>query len=258
MGSEGVPKVDTINLIYFIPGVTAVGGTLVGVGMCRSWFGPASPAWSSASSATFALALLAVSYIAGYALWGLGDVLWKSWSDRVISRWLFRYVCWERPLRTACINELRSFGHHQLAAAVGELSLTSAFRDSIEDAESTATLESTWETELLKQNGRRLRMFLWDTVYARNNPFFVGRFLSSWNNVKYVKATGTSLGCAGIVTLGCSFYAVDAAHGLITVLWSLLLLVLAVVHWVPLVRWRLRVYARDLAHGIAAFRKDES
>ena len=102
-------------------------------------------------------------------------------------------------------------------------------------------------------------MFLWNSVYARANPYFIGRFLSSWNNVKYVKATGTSFAVAGAIILGCAGHAVCAGrsvHDSGSTPVGIVLLILALIHWIPLARWRLRVYARDLAHGIAEPRKD--
>lgn len=163
MATEGVPKVDTINFSYFVPGVAVTAGTLLGVGpsLCGRVV-TTFPTWlPDVSSATSGVVFLAFSYVVGYALWGVGDIILRAWSDHFICERLFDYVCRNKPLRLVCLERLRSTGHIELAAFL-ETEWKNGRSDEIE--------EPTLKPKARKLPGKQarhfgipLRRFLWDT-----------------------------------------------------------------------------------------------
>lgn len=75
--------------------------------------------------------------------------------------------------------------------------------------------------------------------------------------MKYAKATGTAMFIVGGVTLLTAAVSrirdwCPGSDWRFVVLWGFGCLAVGVLHWPFLVRWRLRVFARDLAHGLAA------
>jgi|GEM_PF-2378200 len=208
----------------------------------------------AAETAMASAVFLSASYVAGYLCWYAGDFMFQDWSDRIIFKHLFDFVCGEKPVRERYLSLLRITGNSKLADFI--LARSVSHPDSVEEPAlekkcDSRTPEPDGAAEHFKDCGKRLRMLILDLAYAQNNPNFLGRVLSSWNNVKFVKGVSVSCFATAWLLLGkaLSSHLTRPWGSPYFALWPTLCAI-AVFCWRKPLRWRLRVYARDLVHAL--------
>lgn len=255
-----IPQIDTLSPVFLIPGTIVLVATscLVVVVAKSCGLHATFSDFPTSLEAAIVASTAAAAYTLGYAVWG-----WKSRSshyNNAINTSAFRYIAFNHELARAFIELFRKNKHDNYASIIKQ----------IQENENKARHE---HNNIVRQSMGsdydrfKLMMQLWDAIYEQNNPHFIGRMLSSWNNYKFcvsiVGATwvGTVMSLAAILYvpgaqlvrswIGLSVLSIDTWYATV-ISWACCLvnyLVLYVYenHTTP---WRAETFARDVVYGL--------
>lgn len=265
------PKIDTLNIAYFIPGIVLTFAIALGA----SEFESPVPGFTKEMSVTKGAVFLGLSYVVGYAMWALGDILFRTRSDKLIGTYMLYYMCIEKRMRMRFIQIFARLELTKLTALLDSASSALVDDFACEEALECKEIEEkemgfwwwvlglrryAWLQKIFEKLGitkdvraatGRVRAIAWDEIYNRKNEYHIGRFLSSWNNVKFAKATMCSLLLGGVFCAICSIFGnlEDGFSWGKTLIIGSYMVFGAAYFWI--VNWRLRAFARDLVHGLA-------
>ncbi len=283
------PPLESVNLAYFVPGIVALTSTYVALkGTPQGCL--VAGQLGGLSSVGQGAVFLAFAYVVGYALWAVGDRLFRGRSDRRIFFWAVHYLGSSRPLRNYLLLNLYKAGHKDIAEEVARA--TYVEREQLEKlAETVGSPDcsvacrrrsfSEFKTFLSKtslsktdpgfwgrvwcalwvkppENGSQLRRFCWDAIYNRANEYHVARMLSDWSNVKFAKSVCVSCVWAGawiFARLAWELRKSCPPNDLIIKIyvWEVCGFAIAAAVFFLVVRWRLRVFARGFVHGLMPY-----
>ena len=260
------PKIETINVAYFIPGTVL--GIALALSIAEVAHMPLKVLFSYLSSVGVGAIFLGVAYVLGFAMWAVADQKWRT--DRTIAARMLFYICRDRSLREEYIRLCIEAKAEKIADAIKNLSKSipdqlNSDKASANEAEAQAQCsrrsQRKSEEEAFERAcncvddnpglERRLQMIAWDQSYNDRNQYHIGRFLSDWNNFKFAKSTMISLLMAGIVYLLASTIWNWGGEFDVRKAVAVVLFFSSGRVYLWITRWRLRAFARDLAHALA-------